>query len=360
MFNIVRCDSYDEKKISKALKELVDLKQFIKKGDKVLIKPNFLIASKPEALVTTHPLVVKCIIKELDKIGAKAVIADSPGGPYINNSLESIYKECGYINLPDEVKVELNYDTTTFIKKNPKGFIKYYKLIGVLDKVDKVISVPKIKTHMLTTLTCSVKNLFGLIPGTEKVSFHGRFRKVEDFCRMLADLAVLAKPTITIVDAVTGMEGEGPSAGAAKKVGLLIAGDNVFETDYNVCKIIGMDYETVPYLKIAREKKLFEENDNDFKKYRTVFRKSHSSIVSKVWNVLPAFIKNLASNYWLEKPAINRKVCTGCGDCMRACPAKAIKIKDFKANIDYNKCVRCYCCHELCRYKAVDLKKGLF
>jgi ferredoxin len=170
-------------------------------------------------------------------------------------------------------------------------------------------------------------------------------------------LAKLTKPTLTVIDAVWGMEGEGPANGKKKKIGILVAGDNVFETDYNISKLINIPYDTIPYLKIALEEGLFKKNKEEFPKYSVSFEKPHSSFIHRLWNVLPASLKNLVSNYWIKKPVINEN-CIRCGDCMRACPVKAIKI-DKKAVINYKKCIRCYCCHELCRYESIDLKKRI-
>lgn len=362
MFKIVKCKDYNEETIRKALKKTVNFREFVKKEDKVLIKPNLLMAANPDRLITTNPALVKEIIRELNKIGAHIIVADSPGGPYNERVLKRLYEETGYDDLKKVVNFELNYDNSTYELKNPSGFIKRYKIIKVFDEVDKVINVPKLKTHMLTTLSCATKNLFGLIPGTEKVSYHGRFKELKHFSKMITDLAMAVtekKPTLNIVDAVIGMEGEGPSNGTGVNLGLLIIGDNIFEVDYNISKIIDIPYETIPYLNDALTEGFFRKSKKDFKKYRKSFKKPHSSFLASFWDYLPAFLKNLVSNYWIKKPVINKEVCIGCGDCMRACPVKAIKIKDKKASINYKKCVRCYCCHELCKYKSVDLQKRI-
>ncbi|MBN1923973.1 MAG: DUF362 domain-containing protein [Nanoarchaeota archaeon] len=354
MFKLVKCSSYNTRDVSRALKQVVNLKNYISKKDKVLLKPNLLFPANPDKNITTHPSIVKAVVKELNNIGAEVIIADTPGGALNEKVLEKLYKECG-MNIKGAV---LNYDVSSYDMKNPEGFLKKYKLLSVLKKVDKIINLPKIKTHMLCTVSCATKNLFGLIPGGDKVSYHARFKDVNDFSKMLVELAEIIKPTLNIVDAVLGMEGQGPSNGKTKKLGLIIAGDNCFEVDYNISKIIGIDYTTIPYLNVALAKKLFNKNSISFSDYRTMFEKPSSSFLRKVWNFAPAFIKNIISNYWLEIPVMNNK-CIKCGDCVRACPVKAINIKD-KAVVDYNKCIRCYCCHELCRYKAVDLKKKIF
>ncbi|VVB76487.1 Ferredoxin [Candidatus Tiddalikarchaeum anstoanum] len=317
--------------------------------------------SEPGQEATTHPSVVKAVAREVVRLGAKVIIADSPGGgsAISEQILKNLYTKTGMINLHKLKNVKLNYDTSYFEAPNPKGFIKKYKLMSVLKQADKIINVPKVKTHMLTTLTCSVKNLFGLIPGRDKISYHTRFKDVNDFSRMLIDLAVLVKPTLTIVDGVIGMEGQGPSFGKKKELGLIIAGTNVFETDSAVCDIIGFKAETVPYLKAALDRNLFKKEEYDVKKYKVKFAEPHADILRKLWNVCPSSIKDMMSNIWLDVPNITSK-CIGCGMCRDSCPESAITITNNKASINYKKCIRCYCCYELCRYNAITLKKKIF
>lgn len=356
MFSVNECESYDLPKVRKALKNclknLGGIEKFIKKSDTVLIKPNLLMPANPNKSITTHPAIITGLLRELKKTGCKIIIADSSSGCYSKECMDKVYAECGYSGFKE---IDRDYSSKEY--HNAKGFIKKYGLISQFFKADKIINVCKAKTHMFTTLTCATKNLFGLIAGKDKTYFHSRFKTVDDFSKMLIDLALIANPCLNIVDGVLGMEGEGPSRGRIKKLGIIAAGTNCFETDYFMSKIMGIDSNKVPYLKIAKEKGLFKESKKDCAEFKKDFKMPHSELISKLFKLIPSNLRSLYNDFFIKKPFIKEN-CIGCGMCAASCPEKAITIIKGKAKINYSKCVRCYCCHEICRYEAVGLKKG--
>jgi len=356
MFSINKCSSYEYSEVKKSLdiclNKLGGLNKFIKKEDTVLIKPNLLMPADPSLAITTHPIIVKILLKKLKNIGCKVIIADSSSGYYTYECMMKVYKECGYSNFK-----EINTDFSSNEYSNAKGFIKKYDLISAFFKADKIINVCKVKTHMFTTMTCATKNLFGLIAGKNKTYFHSRFKTVDDFSKMLVDLALVANPCINIADGILGMEGEGPSRGKIKKLGLIAASTNCFELDYNLSKIISIDYKKIPYLNIAKTKGLFKENNNDYLEFKTPFKMPNSELISRLFRLIPSRLRSMYTDFFVKKPFIKDN-CIGCGLCVKSCPVKAISLKKGKAHIDYSKCIRCYCCHEICRHNAIELRKG--
>lgn len=240
----------------------------------------------------------------------------------------------------------------------------------VLD-AGSIVNLPKLKTHGLTVFTGAVKNLFGCIPGLRKSKMHLRFSNLSDFCTMLVDLATVVQPTVSIMDAVVGMDGEGPSHGHPCKIGAILASRDPFALDAVAVTIVGEDPLKVPYLRIAREADLVAraglgetrlerievvgESVSSFGDMRTRFKMPPS----KASGGLGKWIK-IGGKYLSAYPVIIQDKCRSCGACARACPPGAIAYQPGKTPIpDLNKCIRCYCCSEMCPFDAVELRKGL-
>ena len=220
--------------------------------------------------------------------------------------------------------------------------------------------------HSLShVLAKAVKNLFGTIPGTQKPEFHFKYPNHSDFARMLIDLNRYFKPTLCIVDAIVGMEGNGPTAGTPRFIGALLASDNPFKLDLACSKIIGLTKENVPTLEESYKLGLIPEkaeeltcNDNldnyfisDYKnilEHKGIMFENHGKLV-----------KTLSKTFLSTKPNLEKKECVGCGECAKVCPAKAIQISNKKAIIDRKKCIKCYCCQEFCPKGAMKVKRTL-
>ena len=215
MFNIVKCETYDDKEIAAQLDKLVDLSKYANKGEKILVKPNLLEGNSPDQVVTTHPAVVKAVVKKLQEIGATVIIADSPQYAFTQSRLKKVYEKTGMQSVSDETGCELNYNTDSYSVASNSGIIKKLSLISALQDVDKVINLCKVKTHIMTKFTCATKNLYGLIPGMTKTKLHMHM-DMGQFAKIIVDVAEHVKPTLTIVDGIVGMEGQGPAGGEAK------------------------------------------------------------------------------------------------------------------------------------------------
>lgn len=366
--SIRECNSYEYDEVKEAfnimMKDIGGLNKYIKKNSKVVIKANLLMKKSPEEATTTHPMVVNIIAEELLKIGCNVTIADSPGGPYNERALKSVYKASGMEGVANELQINLNYDTSEIKVENEKGkILKYLNVIKPIVEADYIINVCKLKTHVLATYTGGVKNLFGVIAGTAKAEYHLKMPKIEDFSEALVDICEYVKPTLTIVDGVIGMEGEGPSGGVPRKVGVLMASDNPYAVDVVACNIINLDPKSVPTVQRSIERGLLKGNLSDIntvgcpieKKIIKDFKIPDAKSRSFGDKAIPKFlVKGIT-----PKPVVRKKQCVGCAQCEKVCPAKAITMINNKPKINLEICIRCYCCHELCPKKAIDVKRPL-
>lgn len=359
---------YEEVKvaISNLFHELGGIEKYIKRDSTVFIKLNLLMKKKPEDVTTTHPMILRVLAEELKRLNCNIIVGDSPGGPYTQNSLKGVYKTCGIEEVANELNLTLNYDTSEIKVKNEDGkILKYMNVIKPITEVDYVINVCKLKTHMMATFTGGVKNLFGVIPGVSKAEYHFRMPEVKDFTEALVDICEYVSPTLTIMDGVIGMEGEGPSAGTPRKVGVVLGSTNPYALDVVACKLINLDPLEVPTVQRSVERELISKDFTDINiigdtledkiimDYKIPTTKSISFLRGKVPKNVEIFVnKKLAG-----KPVVINNKCIGCGECSRVCPPKVITMENRLPNIDLDKCIRCFCCHELCPKKAIKVKR---
>jgi len=370
--SISRCDSYREELLDAALEEALSglggISSFIKPGQKVLLKPNLLMSAGPELAVTTHPLFVKCVAKQVLRAKAVPFIGDSPGGLPLD--MEKVYQKAGYL----ETAKELGIETVNFLSSGtvevPSPHNKLIPALSISKKAlefDAIINLPKLKTHALTRFTGAVKNMFGCVPGFHKSQFHFIAPDPEDFAGLIADVFAATRPVLNIMDAVTCMEGMGPSAGEIKKVGLVLASCDGVALDSIASKIIGFDPFDVPVTRIAFKNGTGEARLShidifgaDISAVSVKFKKPFdlASLLKYVPGPLYTLAKKLLKKIRID-PVIDNGKCSSCRICEKNCPAACIKITSGKGGkIDYNRCIMCFCCQELCSYKAITLKSN--
>lgn len=358
----VKASCYNEHAVEEAMQELLGelggIEEFVKPGDRVLIKPNMLEGMPPEKAVTTHPEVIRALIRQVKKAGAIPIVGDSPG---ISSTLKAAEK-CGILAVCQEEEAELVSFTDKMDVVFPEGStMKKFTLTSTLGQVDKVISVAKMKTHSFMVITGGIKNLFGLIVGKDKAQLHLRMKKRNHFAGMLVDLSLAVKPVLYLVDGIVGMEGNGPRNGIVKHAGLLLGGKSGFAVDLVMAEIMGFKGETLPVaaraLSLGLSPKLQDiEIRGSGRDVRLQFLSPRN--IESLDQRLPMPMVDFFQNQLTAKPIINQN-CIACGRCAEHCPPQAIHIGDHKAVIDYKKCIRCYCCQELCPADAVELKSGL-
>ncbi len=360
---IKRCSDYQRNKIEIAVREAIDLlggiSAFIKPKTKVLVKPNLLMAKDPEAGITTHPEIVRAVIKLLKEIDCQVYLGDAPSvwGNQIQN-VDQVYEKTGMKAIAREEKITV----VDFDKRRWRGD---FPLTTWLDECDAFVNIPKFKTHNFTILTGAVKNLYGLVSGTYKTELHKRYFDKEDFARVLAQIYKQAKPALTVVDAIVAMEGDGPSsAGKLRNTGLIVAGVDGVAIDSVLAKIMGIEPEVVATTKYAR---ILGLGISDLKQIEVVgealsdcigkpFILPKPAMTSKLPPQLVNFLKGLV-RYW---PKVLPSKCIRCQACVRACPQKIIRLEDDRIKINYKGCISCFCCLEVCPQEAIVLRKSFF
>lgn len=368
--HITKCQDYDYHKVEQAVADcfeaIPEVKEKLFAGARVLVKTNLLMRKNPEDAVTTHPAVIEAIVRYLQNIGCKPVIGDSPGGPFNEWNLKGVYKAGGMTAVAEKTGCELNYDTSVVEVHNEKAkLLKTMQIIKVVQDVDFVISAAKLKTHGMMTYTGAVKNLFGVIPGIIKAEYHFKMNNTANFAEHLVDICEFVNPVLSIIDAIDCMEGDGPSAGTKKHVGLLMASINPYALDVAASKVAGINADLIPTIVAAEKRGLMS---SDFKRLEISgvclgdikvepFTLPSSISVNFVGGRVPKLLETYVTNTFRPQPIFNHEICVGCGDCKRSCPPDVIKMVNGKPVPDLDKCIRCFCCHELCPVKAVDIKK---
>ena len=362
--SISKCNSYDIKEVQGAVDSCLDklggLSSLIKPDDRVLIKPNILIAKPPEEAVTTHPSLIEAIIIAVKKAGAVPLVGDSPGG--LVGNVRGHWKVTGIEEVCNRLNVEiLNFESSGVYEKRING--NHYHIAKPVLDADFIINVPKIKTHGLTILTCAIKNMYGTIPGLTKVNYHKEAPKPSDFAELVVDIFALSKPSLNIVDGIIGMDGNGPSAGNPKEMGLILASTDSVAIDSLICQILGKNPLKVPTNKNAYERGLGEADINKIKvlgyQPDVIDDFKWPPNISSSLDMVPSFISKGLMRFWWSRPVIDPEVCTKCGKCVKNCPVEAlsagVKIPEF----DYPECINCMCCMEMCPEKAVKLEKSM-
>jgi len=357
--SLVRCGSYNTDEVMQAVKRSVDLlggiANFVKPSDKVLIKPNILSARRPEDAVCTHPEVVRAVIKLVKGRGADVVVGDSPGG-FINN-VEEVYEVSGIAKVARDEKVDLVKFAFT---KTVDGFPLSVRVL----QADKVISIPKFKTHEVTGITAAIKNMYGALSGLYKTQCHAMAPREKEFAKIIVKVFSLVKPALNIIDAVWSMEGEGPSAGEPRKTDFLMAGSDAAAIDSLLAVLIGQKPYKFSFIKECRIMRLGETDISNIDILGDRF--SDFSIkdfkLAKgmgIFKYMPKYVADIAGLLLRFWPEIDNETCKKCNLCRSSCPVRAIYVQEGGFyTVDLSKCINCMCCREICPYKAVRIKRS--
>ena len=367
--SIVKCRDYAEDRVRRAVREALRLAGIDRElsGDKrILLKPNLLSRRRPEEAVTTHPRVVRSIGEIALAGGCDAALGDSP--PFAGENPQKYERLCeatGMNEVARELDVPLvRFEQDVITLPHPTGrFYHSFEIARAVLEADLVINIPKLKTHGVTTFTGGVKNVFGCVPGIRKGLFHVQAAEDRDvFAQMLVDLFGTVRPAVNVMDAVVAMEGEGPNGGTPKQMGVILASSDAVAMDAVACAIAGIDPQSVATTRLAHEQGLGRGDLSDIQiRGETIdavisgdFRWSSGT---NEWTRIPSPIRRVLRRQLVAAPRMRARECVGCGDCATACPVDAITPGKPPA-VDLTRCIRCYCCQEVCNHSAVDLVQG--
>jgi uncharacterized protein (DUF362 family)/Pyruvate/2-oxoacid:ferredoxin oxidoreductase delta subunit len=348
--------TYDYQTLRPQLFEILDAIGgcIIERGSRVIVKPNLLAPASPEQAMLTHPMVVKGVVEYVLDRGGRVQVSDSPA----MGTFEKVLKESGILEALKGWPVAYKEFKESVVVDVGEPF-KRIEIARDAIEADVLVNLPKLKTHGQMLLTLGVKNLFGCIVGFGKPQWHLRTGiDREMFATLLVRIYQTIKPKLTLLDGILAMEGDGPGkSGRPKEVGLLLGSADAVALDRVVCRFLGLDEDALLTNCMARELGLLD-GPLEISGVETEIRGFKlPEIVPLVWG--PKFSHGFLRKHLIQRPLVEESLCKSCGDCLRYCPARAISSRDKKIHFDFDRCIRCYCCLEVCPHGAIKTHQPL-
>jgi len=322
-------------------------------GKRVLVKPNVLRRAEPEEGITTHPAVLQAVLRELEERGAgEIIVGDNPGGGGENREA---FEASGLLAVAGRYYRNIGSDVRE-VPFSPRFGGKVVVSTAVLE-ADVVLSLPKLKTHGLTGLTCAIKNCYGYIPGRQKADLHVRAGNPYAFAEMLVDVFSIRVPDLYIVDAVLAMEGNGPVSRELRYVGRLLAARDGVALDRVVGEMMGIGYDMLRSVELAAERGLGVGDLDRIELLGDLQSLEGWRLPERFATEDPSALRaamRTAHKRKLFLPKVDPARCSLCGNCVAECPAAALTMAEYP-EVRPKACVTCYCCQELCPEKAIQL-----
>jgi uncharacterized protein (DUF362 family)/Pyruvate/2-oxoacid:ferredoxin oxidoreductase delta subunit len=325
------------------------------KGKKVLIKPNVLRASKATEAIVTHPALLGAVVEKIESMKpATLVVGDNPG-LFNYGANEESFRSTGLMAAARGYYRNIGTDADA-MDFNP-DFMATVSISRAVLEADVIISLPKFKTHGLTIITGAIKNSYGFLPGAQKAVLHRIAGNPERFNDLIVDVFRLRVPDLFIMDAVVGMEGNGPASPDLREIGLVLAADNAVAMDTVVATMMGCAPRRLRFLQGAEAAGLGEPDLAAIDIIGELVPLSDFKLPPMGGEAIqnnPA-IQELIDTRSHMRPHADPDFCTACGLCVEQCPVSALTLKDGLPTVDADTCITCFCCQEMCPEKAMAL-----
>ncbi|MCD4716428.1 MAG: DUF362 domain-containing protein [Desulfobacterales bacterium] len=323
---------------------------------KVVIKPNVLRLSTAEEHIVTNPSLLRAVVEKVEEMSpAEIVVGDNPGlFSYGDN--EKSFEKTGLMDAAKGYYMNIG-NTTQNLAFNPDFMPEVGISKEILD-ADIVISLPKFKTHGLTAMTGAIKNSYGILPGAQKARLHRIAGTPERFHDVIVEVFRLRVPDLFIMDAVVGMEGNGPASPDLREIGLILAADNGVALDGVVARMMGLDPARLRFLQKAKAMGLGDFDSQMIQidgEMRIIADFKVPPLGGEAISGNPA-IQELMKTKTEVRPQADPELCTACGACIDHCPVSALTMKEDFPVVDADICITCFCCQEICPEKAMTLK----
>jgi uncharacterized protein (DUF362 family)/NAD-dependent dihydropyrimidine dehydrogenase PreA subunit len=362
---VQRCSDYNPEDIAKHIALLyTESNGPDPAGKTILLKPNILSDDGPNRATTTHPAVVEAVINYLQSRGATVLVGDSP----TFDTRKFTGEICGIRQAVSKCGAAwVRFNEDFIIRKVGNSEIK---ITALITRADIIISLSKLKNHELMILSGAIKNIFGFVPGFNKAMQHVKYPDRYKFGEFFVSLEEVIKPHFHIMDGIVAMEGPGPGNGFPKKVNVLLASVNPLALDIVASRILGYNPLDIPTNKIALARGLLLESIDEIiikgadpeaivvKDFKRIDKGGEAGIIFKYFKKKIPVLRRL-----IKRPVFDSKLCIGCSKCIEICPVKILRYDNNKNNkilVKESECIHCYCCQEVCREGAIEIKRKVF
>src|SRR5437764_5348751 len=342
------------------------------KGAKVaILKPNFVAGRSAETGSTTSFALLKAVAEEVQACGAEPVLCEMPGTEFDREATYTILgvEQFCAANGIRILRIDPEGDEQDWVELRPAGAkkLRRFSIPRILNEAC-LINLPVFKTHVVSTMTLSMKNPMGILPRPDRRSMH-----TLGIDQCIVDMNRGIKPDLTIIDGSVGQDGDGPLYGENADLQVLVAGRDRLAVDLACCQLVGIQPRAIPHLRLALEQlgqpswTLLGEDVSVIKQFRLPKQKALYRFI--FWLMYPLdypyswiaergkhFCTTLYSTGLVgTRPQINEASCTRCGICVEACPL--LGVIDLKTlRVDYKTCQRCLLCYEACPEDAIGVK----